>query len=132
MKKFSVIFVAVIAIALFAAACGPSTPAGAPSSVLVDKTVNVGPGGGAAEVSFNATSGQRIQIVLTAANPGMQPYANLQSPDGSAVYNPQINTAANGSNQAEFVANQTGQYSLTIFDGSNQGGNVSVKVVALK
>lgn len=130
MKKLSIIFVSAIAVVLVAAACAPSAPAGGPS-MLVDKTVNVGPGGGAAEVTFSATSGQRIQILLSAA-PSMQPYANLQFPDGSAVYNPPINTAANGANQAEFVANQTGQYSLTIFDGSNQGGTVSVKIVAPK
>ncbi len=133
MKKINIIVATAIAVSLIAAACGPSTSAGGSSEqVLVDKTVSVGAGGGAAEVSFNASSGQRIQIVLSAANTSMQPYGNLQYPDGTGMYNPPLNTAANGTNQAEFVANQTGQYSVTIFDGSNQGGTVSVKIVALK
>ncbi len=132
MKKLILILTLATALALFTAACGPTAPAGGPSEgILVDKTVAVGSGGGAAEVTFNATNGQRIQILLSAAA-NMQPYANLQFPDGTAVYNPPLNTAVNGLNQAEFVANQSGPYSLTVFDGSNQGGQVSVKITALK
>ena len=133
MKKISLILATFFVLALITAACTPAAPSTAPAEqVLLDKTVNVGAGGGAAEVSFNASSGQSIHITLTAANSGMQPYGNLQYPDGTAMDNPPLNTAVNGSNQAEFVANQTGQYSLTLFDGSNQGGQVSVKIVALK
>ncbi len=105
----------------------------APSELsLIDQTVTVPGNGGNAEVSFKASNGQRIQILLSTSNPGMQPYASLQYPDGTSVYNPPINTAANGANQVEIMINQTGQYTLTLFDGSNQGGTVSVKVVALK
>ncbi len=105
----------------------------APSELsLIDQTATVPGNGGNAEVSFKASNGQRIQILLSTSNPGMQPYASLQYPDGTSVYNPPINTAANGANQVEIMINQTGQYTLTLFDGSNQGGTVSVKVVALK
>ena len=98
----------------------------------MDQTVTLPGGGGSADLSFTASSGQRLQIVLTASNPGMQPYGNLQYPDGTSQYNPAINTAANGANQAEVSVNQSGQFSLTVFDGSNQGGSVSVKVTSLK
>ena len=94
--------------------------------------VVIPPGGGNAELSFTASNSQRLQIVLTASNPGMQPYGNLQYPDGTSQYNPAINTAANGANQTEVSVNQSGQFSLTVFDGSNQGGSVSVKVAVLK
>jgi len=103
----------------------------APSgSALVDQAVTVPGGGGNAEVSFNGTNGQRIQIDLTASNADMQPYGSLQYPDGTSVYNPPINTAANGANKAEITLNQSGGYTLTVFDGSNQGGTVSVKIAA--
>lgn len=103
-----------------------------PESVLIDQTVTIPGGGGSAEVSFSTSGDQRIQIVLTASNPAMQPYGNLQYPDGTSQYNPPLNTAANGVNQVEVMLNQTGQYVLTVFDGSNQGGPVSVKIVAQK
>lgn len=99
---------------------------------LLDQTATIPAGGGSAEVGFQASSGQRIQILLSAANPSVQPYGSLQSPDGTSVYNPPINTAANGVNQVEIAIDQTGQYTLTLFDGSNQGGEVSVKIIALK
>ena len=106
-----------------------SSPAG---TVLVNQTVTVPGGGGNAEVSFTASNGGRIQIVLTASNAGMQPYGNLQYPDGTSRYSPPIDTAANGANQAEIPLNQSGQFTLTVFDGSNQGGSVFVKIVGAK
>ena len=111
----------------------PGAPGPAPSElVLIDQMVTVAGGGGSAEVSFTASTGQRIQILLSASSPGMQPYGNLQYPDGTSQYNPPLNTAANGTNQVEINLNQNGQFTLTIFDGSNQGGTVSVKIIALK
>lgn len=111
----------------------PGAQGPAPSELsLLDQMVTIPGSGGNAEVSFKASNGQRIQILLSASNTSVQPYASLQYPDGTSVYNPPINTAANGVNQVEIMINQTGQYTLTLFDGSNQGGTVSVKVVALK
>ncbi len=111
----------------------PGVQGPAPSEgTLIDKTVTVSGNGGSAEVSFNASSGQKIQILLSTSNSSMQPYGYLQYPDGTSMYNPPINTAKNGTNQAEVVLNQAGQYTLTLFDGSNQGGTVSVKIVVLK
>jgi hypothetical protein len=101
-------------------------------TVLVEQMVTIPGGGGNAEVSFTASSGQRIQILLTASNTSMQPYGNLQYPDGTSQYNPSINTAVNGANKTEASLNQSGQFSLNLFDGSNQGGSVSVKVVLLR
>jgi hypothetical protein len=106
-----------------------SSPSG---TVLVDQTVTIPGGGGSAEVTFTATGSQRIQITLTASNAGMQPYGNLQYPDGTSQYNPPIDTAANGANKTEISLDQSGQFSLTVFDGSNQGGSVSVKVAILR
>ncbi len=136
MKKNRLIFTFVLALALITIACNvlsASPRAQEPASpVLLDRTATISGGGGSAEVSFKASSGGRIQILLSASNTAVQPYASLQYPDGTSVYNPPINTAVNGVNQVEIPLNQTGQYTLTLFDGSNQGGTVSVKVVALK
>lgn len=140
MKKHNLIFTAMIMLGLVTLACnvlstpqrpGPGQESATPDPVLLDQTATVPGGGGSAEVAFEASSGQRIQILLSAANPSVQPYASLQSPDGTSVYNPPINTAANGANQVEIAIDQTGQYTLTLFDGSNQGGTVAVKVIVL-
>ncbi len=136
MKKHNLIFIIVTMSVLISIACNvlsASPRAQEPASpVLLDRTATIPGGGGSAEVAFKASSGQRIQILLSASNAAVQPYASLQYPDGTSIYNPSINTAANGVNQVEIPLNQTGQYTLTLFDGSNQGGSVSVKVVVLK
>ncbi len=136
MKKHHLIFAMITIVTLITIACNvlsASPRAQDPSSpILLDQTATIPGGGGSAEVAFKASSGQRIQIQLSASNTAVQPYASLQYPDGTSVYNPPINTAVNGVNQVEIPLNQTGQYTLTLFDGSNQGGAVSVKVVTLK
>ncbi len=136
MKNRSLLPALITIMTLLAIACNvlsASRRAQEPANpVLLDQTATIPGGGGSAEVSFKASNGQRIQILLSASNTAVQPYASLQSPDGTSVYNPPINTAANGTNQVELALNQTGQYTLTLFDGSNQGGTVSVKVIALK
>lgn len=101
-------------------------------SVLVDRTVTVAGGGGGVERSFNASSGQRIRIVLPASTASMQPYGHLQYPSGTSTYSPPLETAAGGANKIEVTLNQSGAYVLTIFDGSNQGGTVSLRIVAPK
>ncbi len=111
----------------------PDVQGPAPSNpILIDQMVTIPGSGGSAEVSFKASNGQRIQILLSGSNSAMQPYGSLQYPDGTSTYTPPINTAANGTNRTEIVINQTGQYTLTLFDSSNQGGSVSVKIVVLK
>ncbi len=137
MKKHRLIFAIVTVLVLIMIACNmissTSSNTQEPSNlILLDQTAAIPGGGGSTEVSFKADSRQRIQILLSASNATVQPYASLQSPDGTSTYHPPINTAANGMNQVEIPLNQTGQYTLTLFDGSNQGGTVSVKVVAQK
>jgi hypothetical protein len=101
------------------------------SNVLVNKVVNVGGGGGYGSVSFNATAGQAIRITLTGAQASMEPYGNMENPDGSGFDAPPLSTASNGSNTGQVTLTQTGTYTLVIFDGSNAGGNVTVKVERL-
>ena len=136
MKKHILIFSIITMVAFITIACNvlSASPRTQESSnpVLLDQTATIPGGGGSAEVSFKASSGQRVQISLSASNSAMQPYASLQYPDGTSTYNPPISTAVNGANQAEIAINQTGQYTLTLFDSSNQGGSVSVQVVVLK
>ncbi len=136
MKKHNLVFAIVTMLVFITIACNvlsaPTRAQEPQSPILLDRTATIPGGGGSAEVSFKASNGQRVQILLSASNTAVQPYASLQSPDGTSVYNPPINTAANGANQVEIPLNQTGQYTLTLFDGSNQGGTVSVKIIALK
>lgn len=86
-------------------------------------------GGGSFEVTFYVSNEQSIEIILEASNPSMQPYGSLQYPDGRSVDNPPITGAQNGRNQIVIPLNQAGQFTLTIFDGSNQGGSVLVMVI---
>jgi hypothetical protein len=136
MKKHRLTFAMITVVILITIACNvlsTSPRAHEPANpILLDQTVTVPGGGGSAEVAFQASNGQRVQIVLTASNKAMQPYASLQSPDGTSIYNPPINTAVNGTNHVEIAITQSGQYTLTLFDSSNQGGSVAVKVVVLK
>jgi hypothetical protein len=97
-------------------------------SALVDQMVNVSGNGGFAEVKFRASNGQRIQISLSASNPSMEPYGFLQFPDGSSEYTPPLNAATNGTNEIIMTLYLDGEYQLIVFDGSNQGGPVSVKI----
>lgn len=97
-------------------------------SIQIDQMVNIPGGGGSVEITFEISSGQWVHIQLTAGNPGMQPYGSLQYPDGTSQYCPQLETVANGMNQIDILLTNNGRYTLTFFDGSNQGGPVSVKI----
>ena len=100
-----------------------------PQSALVNKTVFIGAGGGYADLVFSATNGQRIRITLTATNSLMEPYGFLQYPDGTtSTYVPPLTTSMNGVNSTELILTQSGIYFFTVFDGSNLGGQVQVKI----
>lgn len=62
----------------------------------------------------------------------MQPYGSLQHPDGTSQDLPSLATVANGMNQIDILLTDNGRYTLTLFDGSNQGGPVSVMIVGLQ
>ena len=122
--------VALVAPLVLGPVCAPD--GNQPSNVLVNnQMVTVGAGGGFGAVSFSASSGQTIRVTLTAVQASMDPYASLQAPDGSADYVPPLGSAVNGTNTAQEALTQTGTYTLVIFDGSNQGGNVTVRVERL-
>lgn len=104
------------------------TTSSTPPNVLVSQTVTVGGGGGWAAVSFDASNGQRIRITLSSTDTRMEPYGFLEYPDGSSDYYPPCGAAQNGYNSIELLLNQTGRYTLTIFDGANLGGTVTVRV----
>ncbi len=97
---------------------------------LLDKTVSVGAGGGYAEVTFEALKGQKVKIELKALSSNMEPYGHLKRPDGREEYRPAIETAKDATNGSEFVADKKGRYNLTLFDGSNAGGSVQVRVTS--
>ena len=107
--------------------CNGSSSSTDPSPVLVDRNVTVGGGGGSAEVSFSVSSGQTIRITLTASS-NMDPYGHLTYPNGTEEGTPPNGMSQNGVNTSEVAVNQTGTCTLTIFDGTNQGGAVHVKV----
>jgi hypothetical protein len=99
------------------------------SNVLVNQTVSVGAGGGFGVVSFNASNGQKIRITLTVSNTSMEPYGFFGLlGGGSGSYIPPQDTVHDGVNTADVTLNETGTYELTIYDGSNQGGTVSVLI----
>jgi len=95
---------------------------------FLEKTVNIAGGGGGAEITFSASSGQKIRITLKAGEKTMEPYGHLESPSGSAEYTPSNENIQNGENSSEVTLKASGKYILTVFDGSNQGGIVSVRI----
>jgi hypothetical protein len=109
---------------------GPPGPAAAPT-VLVQQTVTVAGGGGGATVTFAGTSGWSIRITLAAANNTSVPYGFLECRAGTGVYQPPQETASNGHNSVTLTLTQTGTHTLTVFDATNHGGAVAVKVERL-
>ena len=110
---------------------GSGGPGPTPILYVADQVVSISAGGGAGSVTFAATSGETIRITLTAAQTSMEPYGFLQAPDASGIYVPPLASAVNGSNTAQATLAQTGTYTLVIYDGTNQGGNVTVRVERL-
>lgn len=102
-----------------------------PPGTLANQVVSIGPGGGWASIGFQGSSGQRVRITLTASNTALRPYEYLENPDGTGSYTPPMSTAHNGVNSVEVNLTQTGSYVLTVFDGSNLGGTVTVLVTVI-
>ena len=96
---------------------------------LVNTNRTIGAGGGFAEVTFSANNGQRIRITLTGSSSMMEPYGSLEYPDGmTSIYTPDLGSSLNGVNTSELILTQSGTYTYVIFDGSNIGGQVNVKI----
>lgn len=129
---FGVVWVVLLALVFTGCAGGVPLPAlPSPGTVLAVATVQVGPGGGQANVPFNAVAGVRVRIMMTASQTWMEPYGYLTFPNGAGGYYPPLGTAVNGVNSVDVTLNQTGGYNLTVFDGSNQGGFVDVVVTVI-
>ncbi|MBI2267519.1 MAG: PKD domain-containing protein [Armatimonadetes bacterium] len=98
-----------------------------PIHVAVKKTVTVAGEGGASEIRFQATRGQKVRIHMQAQAAGMEPYGHLESASGGN-YHPPNEGARDGVNSWEGKLPDTGKYVLTVFDGSNRGGSVTVTI----
>jgi len=130
-------FCVVLVLGLFGCGGGGSSSPTFPM-VLVDTSGPVGSQGGAFEVRFSANNGWQIRITLrdssvspNASTIPMEPYGYITNPDGTGDYYLPNGAAQNGQNSAELTLTQTGTYTLTVFDGTNQGGTVSVKIERL-
>jgi hypothetical protein len=96
---------------------------------LVNTNRTIGAGGGFAEVTFSANNGQRIRITLTGSSSMMEPYGSLEYPDGmTSIYTPDLGSSLNGVNTSELILTQSGTYTYVIFDGSNIGGQINIKI----
>lgn len=108
---------------------GDDETGGSAGAVLLDTTVAVAGNGGSATVFFQGVSGQTVRIALTGPAT-TEPYGFLEPPGGTATYTPP-NSGRQGSNEADANLTVTGQFSLTIFDGTNRGGSVRVVVTVV-
>lgn len=105
----------------------PTAPG--PGTILLEQDVVVAGGGESVNVVFNLSNALDIRISMTAGSVTMEPYGYLSYPDGvTENYYPDLSTAVNGSNSVDLKLTQAGTYTLTVFDGANQGGTVHVKV----
>ncbi len=102
---------------------------GTPGTSLLDTIVDVAADGGSVTVFFQGVSGQTVRITLTGPAT-TEPYGFLEPPGGEATYTPP-NSGKQGLNEADVGLTVTGQFSLTIFDGTNRGGKVRVVVAVL-
>lgn len=128
--KISKIVFLVLAVSVLAIGFGCEKGTAGEAKVILDKTVSVGAEGGSAEVSFKAVKGQKLKIELKAESSNMEPYGFLHKPDGKEEYRPAAETAKDAKNESEFTAAKNGRYNLTVFDGANAGGKVSVIITA--
>jgi len=110
----------------------PQQPAASGSSILLEQSVSVPPGGGFIELWFDGSASQRVRILLTPGSLGIQPNISLNNPDGSTADIPPIDLTPNGESSVEIDLNQNGNYSLTVFDGSNQGGMITVSITIVQ
>jgi hypothetical protein len=94
--------------------------------VFIEQSVHVGPGGGYADVAFKTAQAGRIRISLNGAAT-MMPYGFLQGP-GYSGYFPPLETSNNGVNIGEINLGQAGNFTLTVYDGNNNGGNVNARI----
>lgn len=109
----------------------PPVTASVPGRILADTTVNVAPRGGGANLQFSVfPAGRRVRILLQALSPGMMPYGHLSHPQGERYF-PTVNSARGGVNDGTTILPYQGQYTLTVFDSTNRGGQVRVRVVQL-
>lgn len=133
MRTWRVVSAALTVLLLIGAAgvvgCDSDDGGGSSGAVLLDATVTVAGDGGAATVSFQGVSGQTVRITLTGPAT-TEPYGFLEPPGGEATYTPP-NSGKQGVNEADVKLTVTGQFSLTIFDGTNRGGKIRVVVAVL-
>ena len=99
---------------------------------LADQVVTVGPGGGYGTVTFEAETGQKILITMMSDLFLLEPYGYLGPTGGEGIYTPENGTSVDGLNSSDVTISQGGSYTLTVFDGSNQGGSVHVRIELLE
>jgi hypothetical protein len=100
--------------------------------VIADEHVMVGAGGGFASIPFSAEAGQRILVLMLSQSSTMEPYGYLEALEGEGIYTPENGKAVDGMNSSEVTITQGGSYTLTVFDGANEGGSVHVRIELLE
>jgi hypothetical protein len=119
-----------VLVSLVSPSGGPAPPPSAAGRLLVNRTLNVAGGGGGTSLKFTVRAGRRVRITLRSDTPQVRPYGHLSHSRWEAYF-PLNSTARPGYNQGVTLLRHGGSYTLTVYDGSNQGGRVNVKVVAL-
>ena len=100
-----------------------------PSNVVVkDNLMNIAQGGGSVQVMFSGLAGQTIKITLTGRVTGMVPYAQLIAPNGGSTTVPAASSASKGINTGQATLAQTGGYTLIVYDNTQVGGGVTIRV----
>ena len=87
--------------------------------------------GGSSTIVFEGQANDDVSIVLSANDMDCAPYGHLEDENGNSIYVPQNSSAKEGKNSGKTVLKSTGNYTLTLFDGSNRGCTVDVTVTAL-
>jgi hypothetical protein len=123
---------AVLVLALAACATTPRILPPVRGVVLAEAVVVVGGGGGHAEVTFSVKAGQKILISMLAEDPGREPYGFLEPPSGEGWYTPEQQQPSSDFNSSEVILDTGGTYTLVVFDGSNEGGPVRVRIEQLE
>lgn len=94
--------------------------------VVLERDVTVGGEGGYANIMFSARRGQTIHIQMSGPAENA-PYGHLEGP-GREGYYPPNEGAHDGANACDLAMQGSGRFTLTVFDGSNRGGRIHVRI----
>ena len=117
------IWLLILILATLTSACDKSDKS---EEIVARGQLTIAPNGGSSTIVFEGQNKDTITIELIANDMDCEPYGHLEPEGGKAIYLPLNSTAKAGKNRATTTLELSGNYTLSVFDGTNRGCEVSV------